>query len=146
MFLVVGISLGVMSCSEDEIEPVYVRDIHPDLSGFVETFYTEASARGYELEPNIILDLAPLGEPSPNNYTYAEFTKTGQIEIIFNSDIFYNMDDQRREALVFFYLGRQFGRMMIITETQSFMNPSSFVHGYDPAQREQMINEMFSGD
>lgn len=144
VFFVVGIALGAMACSEDEvIEPVYVRDIHPDLSGYVETFYSEAAARGIELEPNVILDLAPLGEPSPNNYNYADFTKDGQIEIVFNSDIFYDMDDQRKEALVFFYLGRQFGRLMIITDTKSFMNPRSFAHGYDTADREEMINELF---
>src|SRR5690606_18129275 len=104
----------------------------------------EASARGYQLEDKIILDLAPLGEPSPNNYNYADFTKTGQIEIVFNSDIFYVMDEQRREALVFFYLGRHFGRMMMVN-TYSFMNPQLFVHGYDPADRDELIERLFSG-
>lgn len=134
--------LALFSCSEEAIEPSYVKDIHPDVEKHVNTFFSEAESRGIDIDDRIIIDFADLGEPSPHNYRYAEASREGQKRITFNIHLFYDKDDQRREALVFFYLGRLNYKPMKVN-TYSLMNPQLFIYGYDQNDRETLINDYF---
>jgi hypothetical protein len=113
IFSILLISFAAMSCEENEV--TYA--VSPELSGYVDAFYSEAEARNVTLPKNLIADLSTTVQA----YT-KEGTDKGQNTLYYNSLIFQGQKDAGLEAEIekttFMAMGRLFMKKNVEWESR----------------------------
>lgn len=128
-----------LACTDDE--PVYT--VTPELSGYVNTFYTEAQSRGKELpQENLIASL------KSDNQAITEIKKDGdQWVLTFDKEAFDVMTAQGNPYnIIESYLFHELGRVVLKRELSSgfsIMNGNIKVNGFSTNDRSVLMDELF---
>lgn len=135
IYLVIPI---LIACSDDE--PVYT--VTPELSDYVNSFYTEAQNRGMELpKENLIIEL------KSDCQAITQINTTDQQVLSFDKEAFVAMTAQGNpNNIIESYLFHELGRVVLkrsLTTGASIMNPNIKVNGFSDADKESLYDELF---
>jgi hypothetical protein len=148
------LSIIVQACAFDQTIEYRIDTL---LSGYMESFYKEASARNYKVDKfNLIIELKD--GLSKNENAWGLSKKIGDQRIIYIDTEFYNdytngNHRNRIEAIVFHEMGHSIINRRHTTKQNSLMNPDNLGSGslyeksfgkIDSVYREQLLDELFN--
>lgn len=135
------IAITLSSCS-DEDPTLY--NVNASLTPYVDAFYSEASARGSNLEKsNLIVSL----ESQLQSITVIE-RKGDQWYLSFDKEIFEEMVSQgnpnnKIESFLFHEMGKIVLKRELAVNTNSIMNPDIKVNGFKTSDKVTLLDELF---
>jgi hypothetical protein len=134
-------ALAAFSCSDDET----TYSVSPELSSYVNAFYSEASLRSKSLpKDNLIVQIGQA-------HAITDISRDGdQMILTFDKEFFENYSSEQIEALLFHELGKLVLKREVIETAKfndpnpvSLMNPYYKFSGYSGVDRQVMLDELF---